>query len=49
MLRDLHSVLKPKYKILGADFAGINEEVGTMYPFKVGDRVFGDRLSRRLC
>ncbi|WP_420552413.1 NAD(P)-dependent alcohol dehydrogenase [Tenacibaculum aiptasiae] len=38
-------VLKPKNKILGADFAGIVEEVGKgITKFKVGDSVFGEMI-----
>ncbi len=38
-------LLKPKYKILGADFAGLVAETGNnVSHFKVGDRVFGDTL-----
>jgi len=38
-------LFKPKDKILGADFAGIVEEVGNnIIHFKAGDRVFGETL-----
>lgn len=38
-------IFKPKNKILGADFAGIIEDVGIKVThFKIGDRVFGENL-----
>lgn len=38
-------LFKPKTKILGLDFAGIVEEVGTeVKEFKQGDRIFGEDL-----
>lgn len=39
-------LFKPKEKILGADFAGIIEEIGSnVSEFKVGDAVFGESLN----
>lgn len=45
LARFAFGLFKPKYKILGADFAGIIEEVGNnVKHFKVGDRVFGESI-----
>lgn len=46
LARFAFGLFKPKYKILGADFAGIVERVGNnVTHFRVGDRVFGETLS----
>ncbi|HZH96923.1 MAG TPA: NAD(P)-dependent alcohol dehydrogenase, partial [Flavisolibacter sp.] len=45
LARFAFGLLKPKNKLLGADFAGIVEETGNnVKHFKVGDRVFGESL-----
>lgn len=45
LARFYFGLFKPKYKILGADFAGIVEETeNNVSHFKVGDRVFGENL-----
>jgi NADPH:quinone reductase-like Zn-dependent oxidoreductase len=46
LARFAFGLFRPKSKILGADFAGIVEEIGNnVTHFKVGDRVFGEILS----
>jgi NADPH:quinone reductase-like Zn-dependent oxidoreductase len=46
LARFAFGLFKPTYKILGADFAGIIEEVGNnVAHFKKGDRVFGETLA----
>lgn len=45
LARFAFGLFKPKEKILGADFAGIVDEVGKdVTHFKVGDKVFGEAL-----
>ncbi|MBN1789212.1 MAG: NAD(P)-dependent alcohol dehydrogenase [Bacteroidales bacterium] len=44
--RFVFGLLKPKNKLFGADFAGIVAETGNQVrDFKVGDKVFGEKLS----
>lgn len=46
LARFTFGLFKPKEKILGADFAGIVEQVGkNVSHFKVGDKVFGESLT----
>ena len=43
MMRFVYGLLKPKYKILGADVAGRVDAVGrNVTQFRPGDEVFGD-------